>query len=109
MLTNIETMASEIEFTEVEARVVDGLKTGNEALKQLQRLVRWRLFIVRVRERERERESVCVCVCVCLYPLLSLSLSLCVRCHVCSTIRSRSELNIDDIERLMDETEDALQ
>ncbi|CAH1103164.1 unnamed protein product [Psylliodes chrysocephalus] len=34
-LSNLESMASDIEFAQVEVQVVEGLKTGNEALKKV--------------------------------------------------------------------------
>jgi len=38
-LESIEKMIQEVEFAQVELKVVDGLKQGNEALKQLQQLI----------------------------------------------------------------------
>lgn len=55
-LENLEKMASDIEFAQVEVQVIDGLKRGNEALKQMHEI-----------------------------------------------------LNIDDIERIMDETQEAVE
>lgn len=39
MLENIEIMTHDIEFAQVEIRVIDGLKVGNTALKQLNQLL----------------------------------------------------------------------
>lgn len=39
MLENIEKMTADIEFTQVEIKVLDGLKAGNAALKKLHEII----------------------------------------------------------------------
>ena len=70
-LDNLQQMVDNIEFAQIEMRVVEGLKTGNECLEQLHKL----MSIEDVEkimedtqdaiEYQRVRLIDCMCMCVC--------------------------------------------
>ena len=69
-LENLQQMVDNIEFTQIEMKVVEGLKTGNECLQQMHKIMSLddveQVMADTQEAIEYQRVCVCVYVCVCV-------------------------------------------
>ena len=67
-LENLQQMVDNIEFTQIELKVVEGLKTGNECLQQMHKIMSLEDVeqVMADTQEAIEYQRVCVCACVCV-------------------------------------------